>query len=141
MDDHGGSKLTGIRQIVKLKEMLHKWQSVSLGSKLGSHLSDQNHRGIAPVINKKRLTNVVSCDLEEDSYRSPEPPPAVPKGYLAVYVGPELRRFIIPTILATHYSKATHYSNCCWKRQTRSLGLITMVGSHSHARLRPSSIF
>ncbi|KAJ7979198.1 Auxin-responsive protein-like protein [Quillaja saponaria] len=101
MDDHGSSKLTGIRQIVKLKEMLHKWQSVSLGSKLGSHLSDQNHRGIAPVINK-RLTNVVSCDLEEDSYQSPEPLPNVPKRYLAVYVGPELRRFIIPTSYLSH---------------------------------------
>ncbi|KAJ7956026.1 Auxin-responsive protein [Quillaja saponaria] len=96
-----GSKLTGIRQIVKLKEMLHKWQSVTLGSKLGSLHSDESGGGISPIINK-RLTNVINCDSDEDSCQSPEPPPDVPKGYLAVYVGLELRRFIIPTSYLSH---------------------------------------
>ncbi|KAE8687832.1 Auxin-induced protein 10A5 [Hibiscus syriacus] len=58
MDDRGdGGKVTGIRQIVRLKEIIQK------------------------------------C---------PEPPPDVPKGYLAVYVGAEVRRFIIPTSYLTH---------------------------------------
>lgn len=42
------------------------------------------------------------CDSDEESCQSPEPPPDVPKGYLAVYVGPELRRFIIPTSYLSH---------------------------------------
>lgn len=105
MDDNGSSKLVGIRQIVRLKEILQKWQSVTLGSRPSSpppDAPDQNRGGgISPAINK-RLTNVISCDSDEDSCHSPDPPTDVPKGYLAVYVGPELRRFIIPTSYLSH---------------------------------------
>lgn len=103
MDDNGGSKLTGIRQIVRLKEILQKWQAVTLGSKVNDQPPpEMNHNGgISPIINR-RLTNVMYCDSDEDSCQSPEPPPDVPKGYLAVYVGPELRRFIIPTTYLSH---------------------------------------
>ncbi|TYI17344.1 hypothetical protein ES332_A07G017600v1 [Gossypium tomentosum] len=97
MNDHGGSKLTKIRQIVKLKEILHKWQTVTIGSRPNALHPEENRR----VINR-RLTNVMACDSDEESCPSPEPPPDVPKGYLAVYVGPELRRFIIPTTYLTH---------------------------------------
>lgn len=101
MDENGGSKLNGIRQIVKLKEILQKWQSVTLSSpKPSSSQSSPNHGGISPVISK-RLANV-PCDSDEESCYSPEPPHDVPKGYLAVYVGPELRRFIIPTSYLSH---------------------------------------
>ncbi|RVX05562.1 Indole-3-acetic acid-induced protein ARG7 [Vitis vinifera] len=48
-----------------------------------------------------RNSNVIS-DSDEDGCHSPEPPPDVPKGYLAVYVGSELRRFIIPTSYLAH---------------------------------------
>ncbi|KAL5158551.1 Auxin-induced protein 15A [Glycine soja] len=105
MDSDGGSKLTGIRQIVKIKEMLQKWQSVTLGPKPCNSLSDHvaNDDGsISPLINK-RVVNVISDN--EDSCQSPAeplPPADVPKGYLAVYVGPELRRFIIPTSYLSH---------------------------------------
>ncbi|KAI4299851.1 hypothetical protein L6164_033273 [Bauhinia variegata] len=102
MEVEGGFKLTGIRQIVKLKGMLQKWQSVTLGSRLSNvHCDVMNHGGISPVISK-RLANV-ACDSDEDSCHGPDgPPPDVPKGYLAVYVGPELRRFIIPTSYLSH---------------------------------------
>ncbi|RDX78778.1 hypothetical protein CR513_40897, partial [Mucuna pruriens] len=101
MDDAGGSKLNGIRQIVRLKEMFQKWQTVTLGSKESNNHSDVSHGGISPMINK-RLTKIVYCDSDEDSCYSPQPPHDVPKGYLAVYVGPELRRFIIPTSYLSH---------------------------------------
>lgn len=101
MDDNVGNKLTGIRQIVRLKEILQKWQSVTLGPRPSSPPSGQTHAGISPAINR-RLTNIKCCDSDEDSCQSPEPPPDVPKGYLAVYVGPELRRFIIPTSYLSH---------------------------------------
>ncbi|KAK7328697.1 hypothetical protein VNO77_22814 [Canavalia gladiata] len=104
MDSGGGSKLTGIRQIVRLKELLQKWQRVTLGAKtLNSSTSFDHAGGISPIINK-RLVNVMNCDSDEESCQTPEPqpPPDVPKGYLAVYVGPELRRFIIPTSYLSH---------------------------------------
>ncbi|CAB4288096.1 unnamed protein product [Prunus armeniaca] len=127
MNDNGSSKLTGIRQIVKFKEILQKWQVVTLGSRANSprastrsdrgegtprrgegasHIeegtprSDRNRGGISPAISK-RLTNII-CDSDEDNGHSPEPPADVPEGYLAVYVGPELRRFIIPTSYLSH---------------------------------------
>ncbi|XP_009343363.2 uncharacterized protein LOC103935326 isoform X2 [Pyrus x bretschneideri] len=118
MNENGGTKLTGIRQIVKFKEILQKWQAVTLGSRANSPRakssphsekrggesttprSERGHGGISPAISK-RLTNVL-CDSDEDICHSPEPPPDVPQGYLAVYVGPELRRFIIPTSYLSH---------------------------------------
>lgn len=166
MDEHNGSsKLTGIKQIVKFKEILQKWQSVTLGSRANSPRRGSPHSrsdrrvsgnilhtrsdrmvavscpqphsdqrvardnthshsdlrvlggspsplsgassplssrgGISPAISK-RLTNVICWDSDEDTCASPEPPPDVPEGYLAVYVGPELRRFIIPTSYLSH---------------------------------------
>lgn len=101
MEEAGGSKLTGIRQIVRLKEMFQKWQTVTIGSKESNDHSHMNHGGISSIINK-RLTSIVYCDSDEDSCHSPEPPLDVPKGYLAVYVGPEHRRFIIPTSYLSH---------------------------------------
>ncbi|PQQ14230.1 uncharacterized protein Pyn_06035 [Prunus yedoensis var. nudiflora] len=81
MDDNGSSKLTGIRQIVKFKEILQKWQVVTLGSRANSpRASTRSDRG-------------------EGTPRRGED---VPEGYLAVYVGPELRRFIIPTSYLSH---------------------------------------
>ncbi|KAI5674168.1 hypothetical protein M9H77_14532 [Catharanthus roseus] len=119
MEEHGGgggSKVTGIRQIVRLKEFLNKWQNVTLGPKSssGSNNNDDlqrsdskssaaaaaggGHGGISPAISRRLKNSTYGyCDSDEDSCHSPEPPVDVPKGYLAVYVGPELRRFIIPT--------------------------------------------
>ena len=103
MEDNGSNKVTGIRQIVRLKEFLQKWQSVTLSPKGNNSVHpNQTPGGISPAINMRlRNSNVIS-DSDEDGCHSPEPPPDVPKGYLAVYVGSELRRFIIPTSYLTH---------------------------------------
>ncbi|KAK4343331.1 hypothetical protein RND71_036425 [Anisodus tanguticus] len=99
----GVTKFTGIRQIVRLKQLLQKWQNVTLNPIKGknhpkivrtksSNRKDESYKGISPSISKR-----LRSDSDEDSCHSPEPPHGVPRGYLAVYVGPELRRFIIPT--------------------------------------------
>ncbi|KAL9685971.1 hypothetical protein QQ045_023426 [Rhodiola kirilowii] len=98
MDENGGgAKVTGIRQIVRLKEFLQKWQSVTLTQKPDSP------RGIPPAVNRRLKDTDWTCDSDEETCQSPEPPQDVPKGYLAVYVGPELRRFIVPTSYLSHH--------------------------------------
>ncbi|KAJ4952405.1 hypothetical protein NE237_029237 [Protea cynaroides] len=77
--------------------MLQKWQSTTFSPKANSPASDSGDGGISPAISGRLKNSYVLCDSDEDNWNSPEPPPDVPKGYLAVYVGPELRRFIIPT--------------------------------------------
>ncbi|KAH7852607.1 hypothetical protein Vadar_026980 [Vaccinium darrowii] len=82
--------------LIAIVELLQKWQSVTLGPKGDEVPSDQPHTGISPAISK-RLRRFNTCDSDEDGCQSPEPPHDIPKGYMAVYVGPELRRFVIPT--------------------------------------------
>lgn len=101
MDEHG-NKVTGIRQIVRLKEILQKWQSVTISSRPSSPSPDETPGGISPAVSKRLMGANSICDSDEDGGHSPEPPFDVPKGYLAVYVGPELRRFIIPTSHLSH---------------------------------------
>lgn len=104
MDENNGAKLTGIRQIVRLKEILQKWQSVTIGPKSDVPplaAGKQAAAIISPAINK-RLLAVKNCDSDDENSQSPKAPADVPKGYLAVYVGPELRRFIVPTSYLSH---------------------------------------
>ncbi|EOA25104.1 hypothetical protein CARUB_v10018411mg [Capsella rubella] len=104
MDEHNATKLTGIKQIVRLKEILQKWQSVTIGSKsYDGELGARKHTAIISPMIDKRLLELKTCDSDEETTcPSPESPHDVPKGYLAVYVGPELRRFIIPTNFLSH---------------------------------------
>lgn len=100
MDDNDGSKITSIRQIVKFKEFLKKWQLVALTPKSGTPTPSKRSAsgGISPEISWRLRNSNVHCDSDEESYQSLEEMPSdVPRGYLAVYVGSELRRFIIPT--------------------------------------------
>ncbi|XP_010273992.2 PREDICTED: uncharacterized protein LOC104609396 [Nelumbo nucifera] len=96
------AKVTGIRQIVRLKGILQKWHSNTSKSRRSSSssTSSKGHGDISPVITN-RLRNTytsTACDSDEETINShDEFPVDVPRGFLAVYVGPELRRFIIPT--------------------------------------------
>ncbi|XP_017438346.1 uncharacterized protein LOC108344413 [Vigna angularis] len=92
-----GYKLKGIRQ--RLKEMLQKWQSATLGPKaliptITDEVPNNNDGSGMPLINKECFLHLLSSSLL--------PPPDVPKGYLAVYVGPKLKRFIIRTWFLSH---------------------------------------
>lgn len=100
MDGNGGSKITGIRQIVKLKEFLQRWQHATLGpGHKGNRTTPKpgdTAGGISPEISMRLRNTNIHCDSDEDSCQSLDMPNDVPRGYLAVYVGKELRRFIIP---------------------------------------------
>ncbi|KAE8664353.1 Indole-3-acetic acid-induced protein ARG7 [Hibiscus syriacus] len=89
MGNQGGGESGGIRQFIRLNEILEKWHP------------EEKHGVFSPEINA-RLKHLTCYDSDEENCHGLEPPPDVPKGYLAVYVGMELRRFIIPTIYLSH---------------------------------------
>ncbi|KAJ8435534.1 hypothetical protein Cgig2_014453 [Carnegiea gigantea] len=106
MDGCRGGKVNGIRQIVRLKQLLNKWQSVTLNSRTNSPRSVRRHSGpglISPEMSMRLRNSFIVCDSDEEGWQSPEPPHDVPRGYLAIYVGQEYRRFIIPTSYLSHH--------------------------------------
>ncbi|KAL9687981.1 hypothetical protein QQ045_032393 [Rhodiola kirilowii] len=107
MDENGGgAKVTGIWQIVRLKELVQKWQSVTLSPKPNSPRDPSKSPssiGIPPLVNRRLKGVMLTCDSDEETCHSPEVLHDVPKGYLAVYVGPEHRRFIVPTGYLSHH--------------------------------------
>ncbi|KAL8158667.1 hypothetical protein V2J09_000204 [Rumex salicifolius] len=102
MDEPGSGRVTGIRQIVRLKELLNRWHSAALISKRNNNNNNNNNNDNSPHHTAIRFKALSSMDSEEEGCGTLQPPPDVPKGYLAVYVGPEHRRFIIPTTYLRH---------------------------------------
>ncbi|XP_042035426.1 auxin-responsive protein SAUR61-like [Salvia splendens] len=99
MDGNGESKITSIGQIVRFKAFLKKWQLVALTPKSCATMPSKGGACAAtsPKISLRLRNSNLHCESDDESGHSLEMPSDVPKGYLAVYVGPELRRFIIPT--------------------------------------------
>ncbi|CAN6174434.1 unnamed protein product [Urochloa humidicola] len=117
-DDGGATKAaTGNKQIARLRELLHKWQ-VALGANNtkqqregaedGGEVPDVDEGMVASAIppfvlrRLQRAETAESLLSDDESCHSPEPPPDVPRGYCPVYVGPEQRRFVIPTSYLAH---------------------------------------
>ncbi|KAL2503372.1 Uncharacterized protein Fot_37220 [Forsythia ovata] len=66
MEDNGGSKVTGIRQIVRLKEFLQKWQNVTLsprGTNVRSNNENQVPGGISPAISRRLRSSDGALDF------------------------------------------------------------------------------
>lgn len=116
-DDGATTKATttGMKQIARLRELLQKWQTMALGGVSAKHPQQRGEEdedndeevvasAIPPfVLRRLQRTETVESMLSDDeSCQSPEPPPDVPRGYCPVYVGPEQRRFVIPTTYLAH---------------------------------------
>ncbi|RCV11809.1 hypothetical protein SETIT_2G216400v2 [Setaria italica] len=112
MGDDGATKAaTGMKQIARLRELLHKWQTMALGAnkqQREDEVPDVDEEMVASAIPPfvlRRLRRADTADSvlsDDESCHSPEPPPDVPRGYCPVYVGPEQRRFVIPTTYLAH---------------------------------------
>ncbi|KAJ3693476.1 hypothetical protein LUZ60_008956 [Juncus effusus] len=89
MDSKKSNKIT---EIVRLQQMIRKWKKLSV-SKNGTSTSTNNN---SPSKGMKFLKRTLS--FTDPSALSGD----VPKGHLAVCVGEEMRRFVIPTQYLGH---------------------------------------
>ncbi|XP_057736907.1 protein SMALL AUXIN UP-REGULATED RNA 9-like [Arachis stenosperma] len=90
-------KSNKIKDIVRLQQILKKWRRIANSSK-SSDNNNNNHSGSTSSKSIKFLKRTLSLS-ERDKGSSSN---AVPKGYLAVCVGLELKRFVIPTVYLGH---------------------------------------
>lgn len=94
-------KSNKIRDIVRLQQILKKWKRLANGKKSSSSSSSSNNNNSNNTCCSS--TNVSTSNKGIKFLKtSLSVTEAVPKGYLAVCVGKELKRFVIPTNYLTH---------------------------------------
>ncbi|KAF5202371.1 Saur-like auxin-responsive protein family [Thalictrum thalictroides] len=89
-------KSNKISEIVRLQQILKKWRKLANAPKNGSKTSSTNTSTNKSI---KFLKKTLSFN---DNFVSAFSSDIVPKGFLAVCVGKELKRFIIPTEYLGH---------------------------------------
>lgn len=92
-------KSNKIREIVRLHQILKKWRRIANSSKTTTTTTANN---ITNSKSMKFLKRTLSLSEREGGGGGSTMNNAVPKGYLAVCVGEELKRFIIPTEYLSH---------------------------------------
>ncbi|KAE9599452.1 hypothetical protein Lal_00039488 [Lupinus albus] len=94
-------KSNKIREIVRLQQILKKWRKQANSSKtITTTTNNNNNTSISSSKSMKFLKRTLSLSEREGGGGSSNN--VVPKGYLAVCVGEELKRFIIPTEYLSH---------------------------------------
>ncbi|KAI4355925.1 hypothetical protein L6164_004649 [Bauhinia variegata] len=91
-------KSNKIREIVRLQQILKKWKKVASANNSNndsSASSSSSSKGIKFLKRTLSFTDIASSSSSNDHG-------VVPKGFLAVCVGKELKRFVIPTEYLTH---------------------------------------
>lgn len=93
-------KSNKIRDIVRLQQILKKWRKIANSSSSSSKAISNSNHNMSSSSSKsiKFLKRTLSLsDKTASSSLEASSIAAVPKGYLAVCVGEELKRFVIPT--------------------------------------------
>ncbi|XP_050264550.1 auxin-responsive protein SAUR71 [Quercus robur] len=90
-------KSNKIRDIVRLQQILKKWRKLANSSKTTS--SSSSSRKTIKFL-KRTLSSSDYSNIRGDTSSNN----VVPKGYLAVCVGEELKRFVIPTEYLGHHA-------------------------------------
>ncbi|XVF48137.1 hypothetical protein PTKIN_Ptkin03bG0166700 [Pterospermum kingtungense] len=96
--DPSPRKSNKIRDIVRLQQILKKWRKLANTSKSTNNSSNSNSNNGSKSI--KFLKRTLS--LSSDTSAREAPSRSVPKGYLAVSVGEEQKRYVIPTEYLSH---------------------------------------
>lgn len=86
-------KSNKIFEIVRLQQILKKWRKLASTSKSSGSMSSIKNSNNGNNSKGKLLRRTLSLSEKSD---------IVPKGYLAVCVGKELKRFVIPTKYLSH---------------------------------------
>jgi SAUR family protein len=94
-------KSNKIREIVRLQQILKKWRRIANSSKTTT-TSTTTTNNITSSKSMKFLKRTLSLSEREGTITTSSNNGSVPKGYLAVCVGEELKRFIIPTEYLSH---------------------------------------
>ncbi|KAG6425728.1 hypothetical protein SASPL_109931 [Salvia splendens] len=92
--DSSSRKSNKIRDIVRLQQILKKWKKAAKSNATTSTTATTTNKSIKFL--KKTLS------FSESSSSSTAVTNAVPKGFVAVCVGLELKRFVIPTEYLSH---------------------------------------
>ncbi|XP_030467757.1 protein SMALL AUXIN UP-REGULATED RNA 51-like [Syzygium oleosum] len=100
-------KANKISEVVRLRQLLKKWRNFanSLKTKTAASIMSPNHGGIHESISflKRTISSLSSSDDGSNKKKhSGGNSKVVPKVYLAVCVGEELERFVIPTHFLGH---------------------------------------
>lgn len=88
-------KSNKIRDIVRLQQILKKWRKLANSSKTTSSSSRKSIKFLKRPLSSSDYSNIRG-DASSNN--------VVPKGYLAVCVGEELKRFVIPTEYLGHHA-------------------------------------
>ena len=88
-------KSNKIRDIVRLQQILKKWRKLANSSKTTSSSSRKSIKFLKRTLSSSDYSNIRG-DASSNN--------VVPKGYLAVCVGEELKRFVIPTEYLGHHA-------------------------------------
>ncbi|QHN87701.1 hypothetical protein HN51_041863 [Arachis hypogaea] len=99
-------KSNKIREIVRLQQILKKWRRIASNNNNNNnnhddHRSTAANTGTTTSKSIKFLKRTLSLS-ERDVAQTANNNTVVPKGYLAICVGEELKRFVIPTVYLGH---------------------------------------
>jgi SAUR family protein len=100
MEQSGAKKSNKITEIVRMQQMLKKWRKLSVTPKDSSSAATAGSGNAAGESKAKKFLKRTLSFTESPAPSGSPPPP--PKGHLAVSVGPEMQRFVIPTEYLKH---------------------------------------
>ncbi|KAL5071318.1 hypothetical protein RYX36_022205 [Vicia faba] len=95
-------KCNKIREIVRLQQILKKWRRIANSSKTTTTTTTTLNNSLTRSKSMKFLKRTLSLSEREGGTTTTLNNGSIPKGYLAVCVGQELKRFIIPTEYLSH---------------------------------------
>ncbi|KMZ70464.1 SAUR-like auxin-responsive protein family [Zostera marina] len=97
-----------ITEIVRLQQMLKKWKKLAVTPKTTPTVTGTTTTAAKKSVGfLKRTLSFTDASSSSSSASSVPSTGGVPKGFLAVCVGEELRRFVIPTVYLSHKAFVT----------------------------------